>query len=116
MQALADAWLFTGWEIAGNKDLAALLAKVGDGAVQSDFDSAENYQVFSIFFATDHNWAMRYNQLQLGILDPEDFSFPSPNNPTYNSNYHREVWPTFRADFGDEFAGFWEKRFGLSQY
>ena len=115
MQAMADAWLFTGWEIAGNKELAALLAKVGEGAVQSDFDSAENYQVFSFFLGADHNWAMRFNQLQLGILSPEDYSFPSPTNPTYNPPYHRKVWPTFRDDFSDEFVDFWERRYGLTR-
>jgi hypothetical protein len=113
MQALADAWLFTGWEIAGNKELAELLAKVDEGAVQSDFDSAENYQLFSFSFAADNNWALRFNQLHLGILKPEDYAFPSPMNRTYNSNYHREVWPTFRAEFSDEFVPFWERRFGL---
>jgi hypothetical protein len=114
MQAMADAWLFTGWEIAGNKEMAALLAKVGEGAAQCDFDSTENYQVFSFFFGADNNWAMRFSQLQLGILKPEDYSFPNPANPTYNSNYHREVWPTFRAEFSDEFANFWERRFELT--
>src|SRR5210317_2078691 len=115
MQAMADAWLFTGWEIAGNREMAALLARVGEGAVQSDFDSAENYQAFSVFYAADHHWAMRYSQLQLGILDADDYSFPTSANPTYNSDYHREVWPVIRAEFSDDFARFWESRFELNR-
>ena len=115
MQSIADSWLFTGWEIGGNRDMAALLAKVVEGEVQSDFDPTENYQLTSILYAADHHWQMRFNQLQLGILDPTDYSFPDRTNPTYNSDYHRDLWPTIRADFGDEFAEFWEQRFELSR-
>lgn len=115
MQTIGDAWLFTGWEIGGNKEMAALLAEVVEGAVRSDFDSGENYQIFSVLWAVDHSWQMRYNQLQLGILDPDDYSFPDRTNPFYNSDYHREIWPAIRADFKKEFADFWEKRFELSR-
>jgi hypothetical protein len=95
--------------------MASLLARVAEGAVQCDFDPAQNYQAFSIFYAADNNWAMRFNQLQLGILNPEDYSYPGPTNQTYNSEYHREVWPRFRSEFSDEFASFWERRFDLDR-
>lgn len=115
MQTIGDAWLFTGWEIGGNREMAALLARVSEGAIESDFDSAENYQLFSILWAADHSWEMRFGQLKLGILDQKDYSFPGRDNPMYRSNYHRVLWPAIRNDFSDEFAVFWEQRFELTQ-
>ena len=76
---------------------------------------------------------MRFNQLKLGVLEPEDYSFPGagdffaePGNPEmelgapggvrnafYGSAYHREMWPNIRSGFSEEFATFWERRFGL---
>ena len=115
MQSLADNWLSSGFEISGNKELAGLLAEVTEGAAPSDFDTSENYQVMSFLYAVDHSWQMRFNQLQLGVLEPEDYRFPSPRNQTYNSAYHREIWGSIRTDFSDEFAVFWEHRFELNR-
>ena len=114
MQSIADAWLTTGWEIAGNKDMATLLAQVAEGALRRDFDAAQNVQVSSFFLAADNSWAMRFNQLELGILNPEDYSFPNSTNAVYNSDYHRELWPQFSSEFSVGFVSYWESRFDLN--
>lgn len=114
MQSLADGWLSSGLEISGNNELASLLARISSGATQSEFDEAENYQAMSFMYMADHFWQLRFNQLKLGLLKAEDYSFPNPTNLTYNSNFHREVWPAIRKDFNEKFAEFWEQRFDLA--
>jgi hypothetical protein len=114
MQSLADAWLSSGLEISGNRELALVLEKISHGATEGDFDGAESYQAMSFMYAADHNWQLRFSQLELGVLKAEDYSFPHPANATYNSNSHREIWPTIRKDFSEKFAAFWEQRFELS--
>ena len=114
MQTLADAWLSSALEISGNKELASVLAKIANGATQSDFDEGEYYQAMSFLYGADHNWQLRFSQLKLGVLKIEDYSFPHPSNPTYSSKFHRELWPSIRGDFDEKFAKFWEQRFGLA--
>ena len=113
MQSMASAWSSVGIELASNENLAALLAKVDSGAVKANFDAVENRQLLNVLRGLDHHWEMRFNQLNLGVLDSGDYSFPRPHNPLFASAYHHEIWPKIRPGFSEEFAEFWEQRFGL---
>ena len=91
MESMASAWSSVGLELAGNENLAALLAKTDDGAVPKDFDAIENRQLFNVFHGLDHHWEMRFNQLKLGVLASSDYSYPAPRSLTYASVYHKEI-------------------------
>ena len=113
MQSMASDWASVGLQLATDEDLAVLLARTYEGAVPDDFDPAQNVQLRNVLYGLDHHWEMRFNQMQLGVLEPEDYSYPSPENLLYSSEYHREMWPSIRREFSEEFATFWEKRFEL---
>jgi hypothetical protein len=113
MDSMAYAWSSVGLELAANENLAALLVKTDSGAVRKDFDAVENRQLFNILHGLDHHWEMRFNQLNLGVLDYADYSFPVPTSLTYASAYHKEIWLRIRPGLSEEFAVFWERRFGL---
>ena len=114
MDSMATAWSSVGIELAGNENLAALLSRTDAGAVLNDFDAVENRQLFSILHGLDHHWEMRFNQLKLGVLESADYSYPGSQSSTYGSAYHKEIWPRIRPGLSDEFAVFWERRFGLA--
>ena len=113
MQSMASAWSTVGLELASNENLAALLAKTDSGAVRKDFDVVENRQLFNLLHGLDHHWEMRLKHLNLGVLEPADYSFPKSTNLTFSSAYHKELWPRIRPGLSEEFAAFWEQRFGL---
>ncbi len=113
MQSMASDWSSVGLELASNENLAALLAKTDSGAVLKDFDAVENRQLFNVFHGLDHHWEMRFNQINLGVLESAEYSFPAPQGLTFASAYHKEVWPRIRPGLSEEFAVFWEHRFGL---
>ena len=114
MQSMASDWATVGIEIAGNENLAALLAKADGGAVRNDFDAIENRRLFSVLHGLDHHWEMRFNQINLGVLEMRDYSFPGPPQTSiFASAYHKDIWPGIRPGLSEEFAVFWEQRFGL---
>ncbi len=113
MQSMASDWISVGLELAGNENLTALLVKTDSGAVRKDFDAVENRQLFSVLHGLDHHWEMRFNQLNLGVLESTDYSFPGPQTGPYASAYHKDIWPGIRPGLSEEFAVFWERRFGL---
>ncbi|MDH3991114.1 MAG: hypothetical protein OEV34_18415 [Gammaproteobacteria bacterium] len=114
MQSMASDWATVGLELAGNERLAVLLAKADGGALRKDFDAVENRQLFSVLHGLDHHWEMRFNQLNLGVLEMRDYSFPGPPRTSiFASAYHKEIWPGIRPGLSEEFAVFWEQRFGL---
>jgi hypothetical protein len=114
MQSMADAWSSVGIELASNENLATLFAKTDSGAGRRDFDAVENRQLFNVLHGLDHHWEMRFNQLKLGVLASTDFSYPGPRSLTYASAYHKEIWPSIRPGLSEEYAVFWEQRFGLA--
>jgi hypothetical protein len=114
MQSMAGAWSSVGIELASNENLATLFAKTDSGAGRRDFDAVENRQLFNVLHGLDHHWEMRFNQLKLGVLASTDFSYPGPRSLTYASAYHKEIWPSIRPGLSEEYAVFWEQRFGLA--
>ena len=113
MESMATAWSSVGLELAGNENLAALLSRTDSGAIPNDFDAVENRQLFNVLHGLDHHWEMRFNQLKLGVLVSADYSYPGSRSSTYASAYHKEIWPRIRPGLSEEFAEFWEQRFGL---
>ncbi len=113
MHSMAEAWSSVGIELASNENLATLFAKTDSGAGRKDFDAVENRQLFNILHGLDHHWEMRFNQLKLGVLASADYSYPGPRSSTFSSPYHKEIWPRIRPGLSEEFAVFWERRFGL---
>jgi len=113
MQSMASDWASVGLQLATDEELAALLARIYEGAVPDDFGPAENVQIRNVFYGLDHHWEMRFNQMKLGVLESEDYSYPTPENILYSSEYHRDMWPGIRPEFSEDFATFWERRFQL---
>jgi hypothetical protein len=113
MESMATAWSSVGLELAGNENLAALLSRTDSGAIPNDFDAVENRQLFNVLHGLDHHWEMRFNQLKLGVLASADYSYPGPRSSTFSSAYHKEIWPRIRPGLSEEYAVFWEQRFGL---
>ena len=112
MQSMASDWSSVGLELAGNENLATLLAKVDGGALPTDFDETENRQLMNVLHGLDHHWEMRFNQMKLGVLEPEDYSFPAGSS-MFGSEYHKAIWPRIRVGLSEEFAVFWERQHEL---
>ena len=113
MQSMASDWASVGLQLATSEDVAALLARIYEGAAPDEFDPTQNVQIRNVFYGLDHHWEMRFNQMKLGVLESEDYSYPRPENILYSSKYHREMWPSIRGEFSEDFAAFWERRFAL---
>lgn len=113
MQSMASDWASVGLQLAADEDLSALLAQIYEGAVPDDFDPGQNVQIRSVLHGLDHHWEMRFNQMNLGVLEPEDYSYPRPENILFASEYHRAIWSEIRPGFSEKFATFWENRFQL---
>ena len=113
MQSMATEWASIGLDIATDEGLSALVGRVNAGDVAEDFDDTENAQLANLFYGLDHNWNLRFKQLRLGVLKPDDYSFPARFS-FYSSAYHKEMWPSIRSEFPEEFAVFWEQRFQLA--
>ena len=116
MQSMASDWASVGLEISASESLSALLARIYDGAEPADFDAAENIRLRILLHGLDHFWEMRFKQLNLGVLEPGDYSFPRfRNHPVFGSAYHKAIWPEIRPGFSEDFAIFWEQRFDLAE-
>jgi len=113
LESMASEWNSVNIQFAANDVLAELLTRVSAGAVSADFTEIENTRLANVFGGLDHHWELRYKQLQLGVLEPHDFSFPRLGNTLFDSNYHRELWSSRRPGYSDEFAAYWEQRFNL---
>jgi len=113
-QSMAEAWSTVNLTMATNPELTDLLARMSAGELEADFDPGEAHSLYLVLHGLDHTWEMYYRQMQSGVLEKGDISFPPPNNRTFRSSYHRELWPSIRAGFSEDFAIFWEQRYGLA--
>jgi hypothetical protein len=115
LESMATTWNTVNIEyFATSGVFVDLMAEVASGSVREDVDASENLRIASALSALDHHWELRYKQVQLGVLDVDDYSFPRVQNPILSSNYHREFWPSLRDGLSEEFAAFWEQRFNLN--
>ena len=112
-QAMGEAWSTVNLTMATNPELASLLARMYDGELEADFTPGEAQSLYLVLHGLDHTWEMYYLQSRSGVLEEGDISFPPPNNRTFGAAFHRELWPNIRAGFSEDFAVFWEQRFGL---
>jgi hypothetical protein len=115
-QSMAEAWSTVNLAVATDHVLADLLARMQAGELRADFTPGEAVSLYQVLHGLDHTWEMYYKQTQMGVLEEGDISFPPPNNPVFGSPYHGELWPSIRAGFGEDFAVFWEQRFGLTDH
>ncbi len=115
-QSMAEAWSTVNLAVATDHVLADLLARMQAGQLRADFTPGEAVSLYQVLHGLDHTWEMYYKQTQMGVLEEGDISFPPPNNPVFGSPYHGELWPSIRAGFGEDFAIFWEQRFGLTDH
>ena len=115
MQAMGAEWGTIGIELASSDRLTELTTQVFSGAIPTDFEAADNTAIALVLLSLDHQWEMRYNQLQLDVLESGDFSYPMSTNRLFSSKYHRAMWPRIRPEFSEEFAVFWEQRFKLTE-
>ena len=113
LESMASEWNSTGLALADSDVLPSLLVKLNAGEDPSGFNDIENHRIKNVLFGLDHHWELRHRQLQLGVLEPDDYSFPRIGNGMYDSNYHRAIWPELRDSLSDDFAVFWEERFNL---
>ena len=113
LQDFADGWAEFNIPLITDDRMSDVQDRVSHGAVTADLTSSEQGSMHTLYLTANMQWQARYRQLQIGILDPDYIQFPDPNNTWWNSDFHREVWPVNRAQFDEEFAGFWEERFNL---
>jgi len=113
-QSMGEAWSTVNLTMATNPELADLMARMAAGELKAEFDPGEEYSLYLVLHGLDHTWEMYYKQMKSGVLEKGDINFPPPNNRTFGSSYHRELWPNIRAGFSEDFAVFWEQRYGLA--
>ena len=112
-QSMGEAWSTVNLTMATDHELMVLMARMASGEIEADFEPGEIYSLYLVLHGLDHTWEMYFKQMQSGVLQKGDISFPPPNNRTFRSSFHRELWPNIRAGFDEGFAVFWEQRFGL---
>ncbi len=113
-QSMAEAWSTVNLTVATDHVLADLLARMQAGDLNDAFTPGEAVSLYQFLHGLDHTWEMYYLQIQIGVLEEGDISFPPPNNQTFGAPFHRELWPSICAGFSENFAIFWEQRFGLT--
>lgn len=115
-QSMAEAWSTVNLAVATDHVLADLLARMQAGELKADFTPGEAVSLYQVLHGLDHTWEMYYKQTQMGVLEEGDISFPPPNNQVFGAPFHRELWPSIRGGFSEDFAVFWEQRFGLTDH
>ncbi len=113
-QSMAETWSTVNLAVATDHVLADLMARMHAGGLGADFARGEVVSCYQVLRGLDHTWEMYYMQTRLSVLEKGDISFPQPNNRTFGAPFHRELWPSIRAGFNEDFAVFWEQRFSLT--
>jgi len=114
LESIASEWISANLALAGSDVLSDLLLRVSAGATSSDFTEIERERLNNILSGLDHHWEMRFDQINLGVLERGDYSFPRLGNTLYDSAYHRELWPSHRHGYSDDFAEFRGQRYNLA--
>ena len=115
LQSHIEDWTGLAVPWALDERFSGLAERINTGAREADFVGADRQSLSVMYLGLDHVWEFRYQQLRVGILRADDFRFPAASNLWFNSNFHRDVWPTNRPEFDPDFAAFWEERFDLAQ-
>ena len=115
-QSMAETWSTVNLSVATDHVLADLMARMQAGELKVDFTPGEAVSLYQLLHGLDHTWEMYYLQTESGVLARGDISFPAPNNQTFGAPFHRELWPSIRGGFNEDFAVFWEQRFDLAHH
>ena len=78
----------------------------------SDFNAADGSAFVALTVGFTKVQEMAFRQVKLGIVESSDVIFP-PKNGFYTSKMQHELWPAIRGWFPEDFAVFWEQRYGL---
>ena len=115
-QSMAELWATVNLMMASDHVLTDLLARMNAGELEDDFTPGEANSLYLVLHGLDHTWELVYLQTQAGLLEEGDIGFPPPNNRNFSAAFHRELWPSIRAGFNEDFAVFWEQRYGLTDH
>ena len=112
--AMGTVWQEANLAVATDERLSALIARVQfEDARMTDFRPEERLALAWTYVGLDHFWEQTFKQLQVGVLEEGDISFLPGDDLFFSSDFHRDLWPSIRSGFSDEFARFWEERFDL---
>ncbi len=114
LQEHAAQWREANLAMVADPGLLRVMAMAKTGAIHSDLASEDALALDLALDGLVHGWEGNFKQLQLGVLDEHDIIFPIPSSAFFGSQYAREWWKSARGAFDEDFAAFWEERFGLT--
>ena len=98
--------------VAESEYLAGIVMKIVDGESASEFETAEVGSGY-MYLLNSHLFNNRIDDLiKLGFVEQQDFAFPDEDDDLYSSRFAREMWLSQRKYLDEDFAEFWENRFG----
>ena len=111
LSATSAMWLQTTMEIAGSERISRIMTRSITES-RSDFNATDAMAFFNITLGLVKMQEITFRQLELGITESADVTWPPADNPLYTSKMQHELWPQLRKWFSDDFAVVWEQRYG----
>ena len=111
LMSTASGWAQGTLEIAGSERISSLMARSYTESL-SDFSGPERMAFGNLMLGLIKSREVGFRQLKLGISHPDDVLFPPTDNLYFTSKMQHELWQSIRGYFSEDFAVFWEQRFG----
>ena len=104
-------WSQATLDIAGSEMISSLMARSKTES-WSDFSAAEQAAFYNLTLGLIKGREFGFKQLELGFIEEDDLIMP-PTGGYWSSKMQHELWPGIREWFSEDFAVFWEQRYGL---
>ncbi len=111
LSAFSASWSQATLDIAGSEMISSLMAR---SLTESNLDfSATDQMAFSnLTLGILKFRESQFRQLELGFIELNDVVMPPPGG-YWSSEMQHELWPSIREWLSEDFAVFWEQRYGL---
>lgn len=112
-QAIADASIdHTTW-FASHERLPALVARVSEGAVTSDFTLEEQVLLRALYVTTVRRMENIFVQVEEGLVGEEAIERFRPSENFFDNTYFGEYWASGDVRFEPRFKAFFEENFAI---
>ena len=108
----AQGWMQTTQNLAGNERLSELMFHSYEYTYR-EFNGADQIAFFNLNLGILKFYEIQFQQVRVGIIEEDDVSWPPATSQFFTSAIQHEMWPSYRRWFVQDFAEFWEQRFGL---
>ena len=111
LSATSTMWSQSAFDLGGNEYISGLMARSKTES-WSDFSATEQSAFNNLTLGLIKGREFGFKQLELGFIEEDDLIMP-PTGGYWSSKMQHELWPGIREWFSEDFAVFWEQRYGL---